>query len=141
MGSRCDVDCDEGRRLGCQTFCCRMVVRLDPSERVPNTDGLPEKSCVDKTEDGYCIHFDRKTNYCAIWQNRPKVCREYDCNSDIMLQAALRTKFRNIVELAKAAYKLTHSKIEHMRIPYCGGEENIPRLQTESANNTGSPPN
>ena len=128
MSSQCDVDCDAGRKLGCQTFCCRMVVRLDPSERVPSTDGLPEKSCIDKTDDGYCIHFDRETNYCAIWQNRPRVCREYDCNADIMLQAALRTRFRNIVELAKAAYQLSQSKARIKRIPYCDPEHNLPRI-------------
>ena len=143
MSTRCDVDCDEGRRLGCQTYCCRMIVRLDPSERVPNVDGLPEKSCVDKTEDGYCVNFDRETNYCAIWENRPRVCREYDCNSDIMLQAALRVHWRNIVELAKAAYQLTLAGSDYLSVPYCGDDEKTPRRAEINRHQSGpsSPPN
>jgi len=26
-----------------------------------------------------CIHFDRKTNLCKIYEYRPKKCREYKC--------------------------------------------------------------
>lgn len=121
---RCDVDCEEGRRRGCQTYCCRLLVRLDPDEREPTTDGSLEKGFVDKAEDGYCIHFDRVHFLCAIWQNRPNVCRKYDCNNDCLLQAAVREPFKNIVELAKAAVRIFVPKECYVRIPYCGEQNN-----------------
>lgn len=97
------IDCDAGRRLGCQSFCCRMLVRLKPHEMQPTKDGSPAKGFVDKDEQGYCIHFDKQTSLCQNWDKRPEVCREYECNSDFLLQVALRDNFKNIVELAQKA--------------------------------------
>jgi Fe-S-cluster containining protein len=97
------IDCDAGRRLGCQSFCCRMLVRLKPHEMEPTGDGSPAKGFVDKDEQGYCIHFDKQTSLCQNWDNRPEVCREYECNSDFLLQVALREDFKNIAELAQKA--------------------------------------
>lgn len=127
---RCDVNCDEGRKRGCQTYCCRLLVRLDPEEREPTQDGTPEKGFVDKTEDGYCIHFDRENFLCSIWHKRPKVCRQYDCNHDALLQAAVRERFRNIVELAKAAARIFVPRECYIRIPYCGETEDRPIEET-----------
>jgi Fe-S-cluster containining protein len=98
-----DVDCEAGRRLGCQTFCCRLLVRLDRDERELARGGQPPKGFMDKDEHGYCVNFDRATHLCRIWAKRPRVCREYDCNGDFLLQVAMRREFRNIVELVKAA--------------------------------------
>jgi Fe-S-cluster containining protein len=117
--SEADVDCEAGRALGCQTFCCRLLVRLDPDEREPSKDGLPPKGFVDKDlGDGLCIHLDRVTHRCRIWAKRPRVCREYHCNGDEMLQAALKLgHFRNIVEVAKAAVQLAIPREAYVRIP------------------------
>lgn len=97
------VDCDAGRCMGCETFCCRMLVRLDPDEMEPTADGLPAKGFIDKDPEGYCIYFNRESGLCDNWENRPRVCREYDCNSDFMLQVVLIEGFANIAELAKAS--------------------------------------
>lgn len=97
------IDCDAGRRLGCQSFCCRLLVRLKPHEMEETGDGTPPKSFIDKDAEGYCIHFDKQTSLCGIWAQRPEICREYECNTDVMLQIALREEFRNIVELARKA--------------------------------------
>lgn len=114
-----DIDCDAGRALGCQTFCCRLLVRLDPDEREPGQNGLPPKGFVDKDlEDGLCIHLDRDNRRCRIWARRPRICREYHCNDDAMLQAALKLgTFRNIVELAKAAGHLNVPLENYVRVP------------------------
>jgi hypothetical protein len=32
--------------------------------------------------DGYCVHFDRATYMCGIYENRPLICRTYDCRKD-----------------------------------------------------------
>ena len=47
----CGVDCNKGRELGCQTFCCRLLVRLEPDERAESKDGLPAPGFVDRSEE------------------------------------------------------------------------------------------
>lgn len=103
MSACTNVDCDAGMRLGCQTYCCRLLVRLDPEEREIGDGSTTAKGYVDKTPDGYCIHFDRETCLCKNWHQRPRACREYSCNGELLLQVALRHEFKNIVELVKLA--------------------------------------
>lgn len=117
MTKTCGIDCSKGRSLGCKTYCCRLLVRLAPEERVPNADGGPEKGFVDKDKDGYCIHFNRESFLCAIWHNRPKTCREYDCNNDFLLQVAVRTTFRTVVDLVKAAATAYIPHEQFVRVP------------------------
>ena len=113
------IDCEMGRRLGCGTFCCRLVVRYYPEERPPSADGSTPKGCVDKSPDGFCVHLDRGTQRCGIWDRRPRVCREYDCNSDYLLQVAVRNGVRNIVQLSRDALRTHISKESWVRIPGC----------------------
>jgi len=120
---RSDVDCCKGRELGCQTYCCRLLVRLDPDERGESKDGLPAPGFVEKAADGYCINFDRDSNLCAIWHNRPRVCREYSCNSDFLLQVALRETFTSMVDLVKKAQSFFVPKETYVRIPCCDDEQ------------------
>lgn len=96
------VDCEAGRRLGCRTFCCHLLVRLDPEERRPGVDGSV-KGFVDKDENGRCVHMDVETYRCAIWKQRPRVCREYDCNGDLLLQVVVRQGFTSIARLVQEA--------------------------------------
>lgn len=97
-----DVDCDAGRRLGCATYCCRLLVRLAPEERVAD-DGQTPKGFVDKDAQGYCVHLDREKQECCIWAERPRVCRAYDCNTDFLLQVVLRQGFGSLAQLVQAA--------------------------------------
>lgn len=112
-----NVDCDEGRKLGCNTFCCRLLVRLDPEEREPSTNDLPAKGYVDKDEDGNCIHLDLDKGWCRIWDRRPRVCREYECNSDFFLQVALKHGFKSIGTLAKDSLKTYIPKEFYRKVP------------------------
>ena len=116
------IDCEAGRRLGCCTFCCRLLVRLAEDEREPSVNGSVPKGFVDKAPDGLCIHLDRVTHRCGIWEKRPRVCREYDCNHDYLLQAAIRLGVTNIVQLAKDAQSLRVAMESCIKIPGCGGE-------------------
>jgi len=93
------LDCDHGRALGCATFCCRLIVRLMKHERRPSADGTV-KSCVDKGPDGLCVHIDRTNHRCTIWEQRPEVCRGFDCNHSPLLPVALREGFSSLVQLA-----------------------------------------
>lgn len=118
--SRSDVDCEKGRELGCATYCCRLLVRLDPDEREPSQDGLPAKGFVDKDENGCCVHLDPVTHRCRIWARRPRVCREYSCNEDLLLQVVLRTGFVSITRLVTAASQIYLPKECYVRVPYRG---------------------
>ncbi len=116
------IDCEAGRRLGCSTFCCRLLVRLYEDERVPTTDGSTPKGFVDKAPDGLCIHLDRDTHRCSIWETRPRICREYDCNYDHLLQAAIRFGVKNIAQLSRDSLSLRIPPEECIKVPDCGGE-------------------
>jgi len=95
------VDCEAGRKLGCNTFCCRLLVALKPHEREERSDGLPAKGYVGKDSNGLCVHMDTENWLCTIWENRPETCREYTCNNDFKLQIVLREGFSSIVDLAR----------------------------------------
>ena len=112
-----DVNCDAGRLLGCGTYCCRLLVRLDPDEQDPGDGTTPPKGFVDKDKDGYCIHFDRDSELCRNWKNRPRVCREYSCNGDVLLQAAIKTSFKSLPELVRNAAMLYLPKELYISVP------------------------
>jgi len=96
------LDCDEGRRLGCHTFCCSLIVRLEPGECDPTMPDAPMKNCIDKDPDsGICIHLDQERGHCSIYRERPKLCRQYDCRRDPLLPVVLEYGFNSLVELIK----------------------------------------
>lgn len=112
MSDYASVNCTEGRRLGCQTFCCRLLVRLEPDERGPDNHGTVEKS-----PDGYCVHLDREKHLCHIWDQRSRACRGYTCNGDFLLQVAVRNKFSNIAELVRLAAIAYIPKETYISVP------------------------
>lgn len=114
------IDCETGRALGCETFCCRLLVRLDPGERDPGKPDAADKLCVDKTPDGRCVCLDPDTGRCTEWAARPRICREYDCNADPLLQVVLRDGFRSLTELVHSPKVSGH---EHMHIPPMEGDD------------------
>jgi hypothetical protein len=98
------LDCDEGRRKGCTTFCCRLIVRLTAEERALGLPGVEQgMNCMPKTADGLCVHLDPATERCRIWSERPLLCRTYDCNTDELLPIVLRHGFRSLVHLVTVA--------------------------------------
>ena len=113
------LDCDKGRQLGCKSFCCRLLVRLEESERNeidPITNRV--KGYVDKKENGICIHQDEQTGLCGNWENRPKVCREYDCNHDKLLQVVFRSKNESISHWMKESVSISFNEEEKEFVPY-----------------------
>ena len=89
------VDCTAGRRLGCGTFCCRLIVRLAPEEQVSGR--TPAGTLAKDPRDGACVHLDRATAACTIYDHRPDVCRHYDCNRDPLLQVVVRDSYSDLV--------------------------------------------
>jgi hypothetical protein len=116
------VDCEAGRRLGCQTYCCHLLVRLDPAERDVQEDGLPAKGFVDKDENGRCIHVDPDTHRCRIWNERPRVCREYHCNDDFLLQVVVREGFSSLTRLVQTAAHCYIPRETFVRVPQVADE-------------------
>lgn len=116
------VDCDAGRRMGCDTFCCRLLVRLKPHEMEPSDGHTAAKGFVDKDETGLCVHLNRDTWGCDIWETRPETCRAYDCNSDFLLQVVLREGFTNIADVALKAARAYIPKETYIRIPCIDAE-------------------
>ena len=94
------LDCDEGRRLGCGTYCCSLIVRLAPGERDPGGQGRGRKHCVDKDpETGRCIYLDDDRAGCTVYEHRPHLCREYDCRTDPLLRVVLMEGFHSLTRL------------------------------------------
>lgn len=95
------VDCDDGRRSGCRTFCCHLLVRLGADEDPPGGRRDPLQSMVDKDPaTGACVHLERD-GLCGVWEERPRACREYDCREDPRLELVLREGFVSVTRLAR----------------------------------------
>ena len=136
------IDCEAGRQMGCATFCCRLVVRLDPDEVVYDADGL-RKNCVDKVpETGLCERLDPQTHRCTDWENRPSVCRGFDCNADELLQVVVREGFTGLVQLVTSQTRVPRE--EWVRVPElgsaCANEARKPRPQGRRPGAAGQSP-
>ena len=97
------VDCERGRLMGCRTFCCSLIVRLQEGERDPTQPQNERKHCIDKDPvSGRCVHQEEATDNCSIWTQRPLACRAYDCNQDWKLQVVLERGFTSVMKLVEA---------------------------------------
>jgi Fe-S-cluster containining protein len=77
------IDC-ESRRPLCKAACCKLsfaLSRQDIEESIVKWD-LGHPYMVAKEGDGYCVHIDKTTYKCKIWENRPVPCRGFDCRND-----------------------------------------------------------
>lgn len=113
------IDCEAGRKMGCKSFCCRLLVRLKDHERTeldPGTNRL--KGYVPKNEKGLCVFQDDKTGLCRNWEKRPSVCREYDCNNDKLLQVVMGSAGSSIASWMKESVQMTIKKQDYQFIPY-----------------------
>ena len=103
---------------------CVVLLPVDRPTRAggagSGASGERRKHCVDKdSADGLCVYFDREALGCTIWDRRPSVCREYDCNGDPLLQIVLRDGFHSLKALITA--RPVPSR-EHVSIPYVDPE-------------------
>jgi len=78
-----EIDC-ENRIALCRGACCRLSFALTVQDleegRVKWDLGRPYM--IRHDEDGYCHHVERTSKRCGIYDNRPVVCRAYDCRKD-----------------------------------------------------------
>ncbi len=77
------VDCENRLHL-CHAACCALrfpLSRQDLEEGVMRWD-LGEPYLNRLGPDGRCVHQDRETFGCTIYEHRPSVCRIYSCRDD-----------------------------------------------------------
>lgn len=77
------VNCAE-RMPVCQAVCCKLKFNLTPEEveggHVRWDLGMPY--FIRQTAEGMCVHNDRTTGRCGIYDKRPRPCRRYRCAGD-----------------------------------------------------------
>lgn len=77
------IDCGD-RLKACKAICCKIpfaLSRQDVEEGVVRWEfGRPY--LIAHGNDGYCVHLDRKTYQCAIYDQRPVPCRGFDCREN-----------------------------------------------------------
>ena len=76
------INCSERVHL-CKAACCKLNFALTPGEvrsgKIKWDRSLPY--LIAHNSKGYCAHVDDKLG-CTIYEDRPALCRRYDCRSD-----------------------------------------------------------
>ena len=76
------IDCHSRLHI-CKAVCCKFpyaLSRQDVEEGIIRWDfGRPYLIAHD--EDGYCVHLDRETYQCTVYEHRPVPCRGFDCQN------------------------------------------------------------
>jgi uncharacterized protein len=78
------IDC-RSRHAACGAACCTLyrIVLTEAEVRAGKLVwDLAAPYELPRAADGRCANLDPATLQCAVWDNRPHVCRRYDCSSD-----------------------------------------------------------
>ena len=65
----------------CEACCCRLEVLLITDTGVPGNFTEVDKwggMRMARLDDGWCSALDRNTMLCMIYEERPKICRDFD---------------------------------------------------------------
>lgn len=77
------IDCASRYHI-CHAACCALrfpLSKQDLDEGVVRWElGRPYRNR--QGADGLCVHLDRGTHRCSVYQHRPGICRVYDCRQD-----------------------------------------------------------
>ena len=82
LSAEAKIDCENRKHL-CHAACCALAYAISPQdirEGIRWCLGKPFMNARDA--DGYCVHLQRDTLSCNIYEHRPTVCRQYDCRND-----------------------------------------------------------
>jgi Fe-S-cluster containining protein len=80
-----EVMIDHNGRLSlCRAVCCSFTFALTKEEvQKGHIKWDPKRPYfIARDDEGFCLHLDRKTFTCSIWEERPERCRHYDCRKD-----------------------------------------------------------
>ena len=77
------VDCSARIHI-CQAVCCKLDFALTREEVLAGQVrwDLGRPFFVGRATNGYCVHNDRATGGCAVYANRPSICRRWSCAND-----------------------------------------------------------
>lgn len=78
-----DMDCKKNHSI-CKGMCCTLWFALsvqDLDEGIVKWD-YSNPYGIAQDQDGYCVHFNRANHSCSIYENRPLICRAFDCRED-----------------------------------------------------------
>ena len=78
-----DIDC-EARIPLCHAACCKLGVGLsteDVREGILRWDPA-EPYALERGDDGWCVHMERGSCRCTVYDARPIPCRGFDCRAD-----------------------------------------------------------
>ncbi|HEY7073712.1 MAG TPA: hypothetical protein VH418_00020 [Solirubrobacteraceae bacterium] len=81
-----EVDCS-ARMHVCHAVCCKLDFPLSPDEvegGVIRWD-LGRPYLIRHERDGLCVHNDRATGACRVYDGRPLPCRRYSCATDVRI--------------------------------------------------------
>ncbi len=90
------IDCASRIHL-CKAACCRLTFQLsrqDLEEHVVRWD-VSRPYSIKQRDDGWCTHCDPATKRCQVHEQRPMVCRGYDCRQDARIWADFDEKVPN----------------------------------------------
>lgn len=94
------LDCDRGRTMSCGNLCCRLMVMLTGEEMARGLlTQSPMSGLLKQGLDGFCHYLDRETQRCSIFEQRPLICRLYNCNTDPKLQVMMRQGFTSFTAM------------------------------------------
>jgi hypothetical protein len=78
-----EIDCANRISL-CDAACCKMHFPLTTEDlqegKIRWDVGHPY--VIAQGDDGWCVHLDRQTRTCGVYEARPSACRTYDCRGD-----------------------------------------------------------
>lgn len=83
QGNEVCIDC-ENCHVICKGVCCKLWFALsvqDINEGIVKWDYMQPYG-IARDKNGYCIHRDRSNHKCTVYENRPLVCKAYDCRQD-----------------------------------------------------------
>lgn len=69
----------------CEARCCKLSFALstaDLDEGVIRWDYAQPYLIRQRESDKYCVHNDPGSHFCTVHEQRPSVCRKYDCRKD-----------------------------------------------------------
>jgi hypothetical protein len=76
------VDCEK-RKYICKAACCTLTYPLSLQDINQGIRWSLARPFMNAREvDGYCIHLQRDSLKCTIYEQRPAICREYSCRND-----------------------------------------------------------
>jgi hypothetical protein len=78
-----EIDCASRVEL-CGAACCRLGVGLsteDVREGILRWDPA-EPYALERADDGWCVHMERGSCRCTVYDARPVPCRGFDCRED-----------------------------------------------------------